>query len=212
MPAEWIRDLLTGGDEDGSDPRAEIWLRRLYTSPSGAELVSMDSQARRAPAGLARFVTARDRTCRTPWCDAPIRHIDHVHGHADGGETTADNLQGLCEACNYAKQAPGWRASPTTAPTGDIRSPAPHRPGTRIDRSTAPPPPGGDPPDRPNLADLLLRDLVEHGPGPGGRWTPTSARRPDSADPDVAPISAAAFEGELAGLELALARILTPVG
>ncbi|WP_235939922.1 HNH endonuclease [Occultella kanbiaonis] len=201
VPAEWIRDLLTGGDEDGSDPSTEIWLRRLYTSPSGSELVSMDSKARRAPAGLARFVTARDRTCRTPWCDAPIRHIDHVQSHADGGETTADNLQGLCEACNYAKQAPGWRASPTTAPDGRHQV-ASTTPSGHTYRSTAPPPPGVDPPDQMNLDDLLLRDLAEHGPGPGGRWTPIPGR----------PFDSAVFEGELAGLELALARILTPVG
>src|SRR5690606_20074108 len=47
--------------------------------------------------------------CRNPWCDAPVRHIDHVKPVAEGGVTTAANLQGLCEACNHAKQAPGWR-------------------------------------------------------------------------------------------------------
>jgi hypothetical protein len=31
---------------------------------------------------------------------------------ADGGETSATNGQGLCEACNYTKQAPGWTARP----------------------------------------------------------------------------------------------------
>ena len=29
---------------------------------------------------------------------------------AAGGETTAANGQNLCEACNYTKEAPGWRA------------------------------------------------------------------------------------------------------
>jgi hypothetical protein len=76
--------------------------------------------------------------CRTPWCDAPIRHHDHVKGDAAGGATAADNGQGLCEACNYAKEVPGWTAQAdpdagtvwTTTPTGhDYPSPEPAPPG-----------------------------------------------------------------------------------
>ena len=96
----------------------------------------MDSHARLFRSSLRRFVTLRDRFCRTPWCDAPIRHRDHAWAAADGGPTSADNGQGLCEACNHAKQAPGWRARPspragphtieTTTPTGHTyRSQAP---------------------------------------------------------------------------------------
>jgi 5-methylcytosine-specific restriction endonuclease McrA len=54
--------------------------------------------------------------------------VDHPIPVAEGGETSSENSQGLCEACNYAKQAPGWRARPspdtdrheieTTLPTG----------------------------------------------------------------------------------------------
>ena len=58
---------------------------------------------------LARFIAFRDDTCRTPYCDAPIRHTDHATPHARGGATTAANGLGTCEACNYAKEAPGWR-------------------------------------------------------------------------------------------------------
>lgn len=68
----------------------------------------MDSRARIFPQGLARFITTRDQRCRTPWCGAPVRHIDHVQSHAAGGGTSAGNGQGLCENCNYTKQAPGW--------------------------------------------------------------------------------------------------------
>ena len=102
-------------------------LRRLYATPVHGELVAMDSRASRFPAGLARFIRFRDRTCRTPWCGAPVRHSDHARGLAEGGETSGDNGQGLCEACNYAKAAPDWSARPqpgarhtvrTTTPTG----------------------------------------------------------------------------------------------
>ncbi|WP_226920613.1 HNH endonuclease [Georgenia subflava] len=107
------------GDDDGAgtgkaDSAVLLWLRRLFTAPTTGQLIAMDSRRRTAPPGLARFIDARDQTCRTPWCDAPIRHRDHITAHADGGATTATNLEGLCEACNYAKQAPGWHARTIT--------------------------------------------------------------------------------------------------
>ena len=79
----------------------------------------MDSTRRRFPDGLRRLIQTRDRTCRTPWCGAPIRHTDHVIPVSEGGATSAANGQGLCEACNYTKQAPGWTATPGSAGAGD---------------------------------------------------------------------------------------------
>ncbi|WP_416354778.1 HNH endonuclease [Arthrobacter gandavensis] len=86
-------------------------LRRLYLDPVSGDLTAMEAKARAFPAGLARMIRTRDQTCRTPWCDAPIRHIDHIRPHAEGGPTSYSNGQGLCEACNQAKEAPGWSAS-----------------------------------------------------------------------------------------------------
>jgi hypothetical protein len=103
----------------------------------------MDSRARRFPAGLGSFIDLRDQTCRNPWCDAPIAHRDHPWAAAAGGPTTAANGQGLCEACNYAKQAPGWRAREVPGEprhTVETITPTGHR-----YRSTAPPPPGTPP-------------------------------------------------------------------
>nr|WP_226921461.1 HNH endonuclease signature motif containing protein [Georgenia subflava] len=110
---------MVSGDDAGTgsgktDPAVLLWLRRLFTAPTTGQLIAMDSRRRTAPPGLARFIDARDQTCRTPWCDAPIRHRDHITAHADGGATTATNLEGLCEACNYAKEAPGWHARTIT--------------------------------------------------------------------------------------------------
>lgn len=137
VPAAWARDLVAaaldpaaesalgdggtagtntagqgadggGAPGDGSPgPAARVFVKRLLTDRDGA-LVAMDSRARVAPAGLAALIRTRDAgTCRTPWCDAPARHVDHVVPHARGGPTNADNLQGLCEACNQAKEALG---------------------------------------------------------------------------------------------------------
>jgi hypothetical protein len=77
--------------------------------------------------GQRRFLQLRDQTCRTPWCDAPIRHTDHVLPHHAGGRTTTSNGQGLCAACNHAKQAPGWTARVTAADgTITTRTPTGH--------------------------------------------------------------------------------------
>ena len=132
---EWIADHL---DQD-----LDVWLRRLYARPSAGELVAMDSRARRFTGRLAEFLRLRDRSCRTPWCDAPIRHLDHAEDSATGGPTTAHNGQGLCETCNHAKQALGWSARPRPGPrhTIDITTPTGHRytsSAPRIRRTAAP--------------------------------------------------------------------------
>ncbi|MEB7448875.1 HNH endonuclease, partial [Arthrobacter koreensis] len=105
------------------EQRTRVTLRRLYLDPVSGELTAMESKARAFPAGLARMIRTRDQTCRTPWCDAPIRHIDHIEPHAEGGRTSYTNGQGLCEACNQAKEAPGWSAVTvrTTAPDSPAR-------------------------------------------------------------------------------------------
>ena len=70
------------------DPDLRVWLRRLYTAPDTGELTAMESRARLFPPGLRRFIQVRDETCRTPYCDAPIRHLDHIIPWHEGGHTT----------------------------------------------------------------------------------------------------------------------------
>ena len=141
VPAGTARDLLRRHTEV-DDPAGQAWLRRVFTHPTTGELVALQSRSEAFPPALRQLLVLRDRTCRTPWCDAPVRHADHVRRRADGGETTADNGQGLCEQCNYVKEAPGWAAaehassSPghqvveTSTPTGHhYRSRPPPLPG-----------------------------------------------------------------------------------
>jgi hypothetical protein len=93
-----------------AEAEGRVLIRRLFAHPEDNTLVAMDSRGIVFPPGLRRLLFARDgETCRTPWCDAPIRHADHVTPRARGGATTLDGGQGLCEACNYAKESPGWR-------------------------------------------------------------------------------------------------------
>ncbi|WP_077089348.1 HNH endonuclease [Mycobacterium rhizamassiliense] len=93
------------------DRRSRATLRRLYTHPRSGALVAMESRARLFPRGLARFIEMRDQRCRTPYCDAPVRHRDHALSWADAGPTTAANGLGLCERCNYTKESTGWRVT-----------------------------------------------------------------------------------------------------
>jgi len=144
VPAPWARELVASAL--GDEPE-RVWIRRLFTRPGSNQLVALESRARAAPPGLRDFVSLRDDTCRTPWCDAPIRHVDHVVDHHRGGATSSSNLQGLCEACNYAKTAPGWSATATgtavttTTPTGHrYTSTSPDLPGPDRPAPTPSPP------------------------------------------------------------------------
>lgn len=144
IPAAVARGLVVGAV---TDARSRATLRRLYAHPRSGALVAMESRARRFPRGLATFIGLRDQRCRTPYCDAPIRHRDHAQPWAHGGPTTATNGLGSCECCNYTKEAAGWRVSTSvdenhthtaefTTPTGHrYRSGAPPRPPTIINVS-----------------------------------------------------------------------------
>ena len=51
----------------------------------------------------------QDRRCRDPFCDAPIRHIDHIQRYSDNGLTIYPNGPGACERGNYLREMPGWQ-------------------------------------------------------------------------------------------------------
>lgn len=115
VPAGWVRRMLGGID----DPETRVQVRRLFRGPTG--LVATKTAGRFFTRGMQHLIRARDQHCRTPWCDAPIRHADHVVGHAEGGPTDLDNGQGLCERCNHTKQVAGWSASVEPGPDHAVR-------------------------------------------------------------------------------------------
>ncbi|MDR7252458.1 hypothetical protein J2X46_001434 [Nocardioides sp. BE266] len=123
---------------------AKARLRRLFTSPDERALVAMESTSRRFGSGLAELLELRDGgTCRTPGCNATVRHHDHVTRAADGGRTSAANGQGLCERCNYVTESPGWVSWVPDHPPGELHEVHGVTEHLRITRSTAPPLPGG---------------------------------------------------------------------
>lgn len=133
IPAELARDLARTGTTRPVAERdhevARAWVRRLFLSGKDGSVRARDPRRRFFDGPLRKLLVVRDQYCRTPWCGAPLRHLDHVQPSTADGPTDEDNGQGLCEACNYTKEAPGWssravrlpdgsRAVATTTPTG----------------------------------------------------------------------------------------------
>jgi hypothetical protein len=147
IPASVARGLVK---KAVADKRSRCTLRRLYRHPTSGQLVAMESRSRFFPKGLAMFIGLRDQTCRTPYCDAPIRHRDHAQPRHRDGPTSAENGLGECERCNYVKESPGWRVTAGNEESGmhtaEFVTPTKHR-----YRSVAPPLPG--------LLDIEMTEL-----------------------------------------------------
>ena len=137
IPAGIARDLVKAALDDA---QSRATLRRLYVKPATGALVAMESKARIFPKALAKFIGIRDQRCRTPYCDAPIRHTDHATPASTNGKTSALNGDGLCEACNYAKQAAGWQVHTCVNESGSHTAEV-TTPTGAVYQSTAPPQP-----------------------------------------------------------------------
>ena len=137
IPAEIARRLVAAA---ATDARSAATLRRLYRHPKSGALAAMESRSRCFPKSLATFIGLRDQTCRTPYCNAPIRHRDHATPRSRGGPTAVVNGLGMCERCNYDKESPGWRIN--TSDENGVHTAEFVTPTGRHYRSTAPPLPG----------------------------------------------------------------------
>jgi len=173
------------------DPGTPARIRRLFTSVDGRDLVAMESRSRGFTGALAEMIRLRDQSCAAPWCDAPIRDIDHTHPYRNGGPTSYHNGEGLCRRCNDTKEQPGWHVHthPNTETRGAPQSstPNPDQTGqaeagttrrvtwttpTGHTHTTSPPPllgPGWHPPQ-----SALAGEEAEDGPGvPSPGWRAT---------------------------------------
>ena len=112
------------GPAGGGSSPARVWVRRLYTSPDGRDLVAMDSRRRLFGGLLRRMLVLRDDVCTTPWCEAPIAHADHTTPAREGGPTSFTEGAGKCARCNQGKEAPGWahRVTVLKSPPGPERA------------------------------------------------------------------------------------------
>ena len=106
LPGDLARDIM-------NTSHGRKWWRRLFTAPTSMNrrsgpIVGGDPTKRRFDGWLTQLIKLRDQTCRDPYCDAPIRHIDHLLRHADGGPTSYPNGRGVCARGNYTREMPGW--------------------------------------------------------------------------------------------------------
>ncbi|MGO1943677.1 MAG: DUF222 domain-containing protein [Ancrocorticia sp.] len=124
IPAPLARDMLNPAYDDPATRRSRVFLRRVVTDPVTGDITAIDTRQRAFSGALRRALLVRDSQCRTPWCNAPIAHMDHTHPFASGGHTTLANGSGLCARCNYTKEYPGWNHQPGTGPSASNGSPA----------------------------------------------------------------------------------------
>ena len=127
LPAFLARRIIT---RDPQATQARVWVRRLLTDPIDDTVATIDTKRRRFDGALAVLINARDQVCRDPYCTAPIRDLDHLHDHATGGATSADNGIGLCQRGNLVDQIPGWHTT-GTATHRIVITPTGHRYDTR---------------------------------------------------------------------------------
>jgi hypothetical protein len=80
----------------------KMW-RRLVTRDG--VIIGGDSVQRAFTGVLADLIKIRDGgRCTAPYCDAPIRHLDHIIRWRDGGRTEFDNGRGLCAFHNHLRE------------------------------------------------------------------------------------------------------------
>ncbi len=111
VAAETLADPLSAPDpfavtSDGTCVSAET-ARRLacdcgivHMVEDAGGTVSVGRKTRSIPASMKRALLKRDTTCRFPGCcNRVFVEGHHIHHWANGGETSLDNLIGLCDLC-----------------------------------------------------------------------------------------------------------------
>lgn len=127
------------GELDGYGPISADVARRIAADPTGTwrrlvtdeigQLVDYGRTTYKPPADLAKYVIARDKTCRAPGCNRSAARSDlhHIVAFSRGGTTDGDNLIALCERHHYAIHDAGWTVThgadgvtTWTSPTGHV--------------------------------------------------------------------------------------------
>ncbi|MCQ1949894.1 HNH endonuclease [Arthrobacter sp. zg-Y859] len=136
-------ETLFGADDQpaelhGYGPISAEAARRLARNAVGWTGLAQDPQTgeilgvgrrRKVPAGLRRWLRARDGTCRFPGCRVSTANadIDHTVDWAKGGPTDHGNLEHLCRRHHRFKTLGYWKANQPvpgviewTSPTGRV--------------------------------------------------------------------------------------------
>ncbi len=103
VPADWLLDTAHADD---------TFFHRMLIDPLTDDVLAHQYLGRFAPTVLARAITLRDGTCRTPGCLRPAHHCDLDHREPwPAGPTAGHNLQPLCRR-HHAHKGHGlgrWR-------------------------------------------------------------------------------------------------------
>ena len=90
-----------------------VWLRRLFTSPDGRDLVAMDSRRRVFTGLLRRLLVLRDDVCATPWCDGVIAHADHTRPVGTAARRPSRTATASAPAATTSRRRPGGASDST---------------------------------------------------------------------------------------------------
>ena len=118
--------------------------------PAAGNVVGIGKRIRRFTGKLAELVRLRDQTCRMPYCDAQIRHLDHIVEYRHGGQTTLSQWPGTLRTAQLPAQHAGlaYRSHPRRT-----RRPGPRDHDHHTDR-----PPIPEPSARPAVISRGWRD------------------------------------------------------
>ena len=105
IPAALARRLVRE-----ASPSIKSWIRRLYTDPGDRAVDRRRFQTPVFSLAARQFLIARDQTCRGPFCDAPIRHADHVVPHEQGGPTRTAMVRVCVSGATTRRSSPGWQS------------------------------------------------------------------------------------------------------
>ena len=128
QPAELHGYGPISADEARRLARSALHWTGLAQDPSTGEILGV-GRRRKVPAGLARWLRARDGTCRFPGCRVSTANteIDHTTDWAHGGPTDHGNLAHLCRRHHRFKTLGLWKAAQPrpgviewTSPTGRV--------------------------------------------------------------------------------------------
>ncbi|MBP3037879.1 DUF222 domain-containing protein [Arthrobacter sp. zg-ZUI100] len=135
---------------------------------------------RKVPAGLQRWLRARDGTCRFPGCrsNAVISEIDHTRPWAQGGATDHDNLEHLCRRHHMFKTEGFWKACQPAAGIIEWTSPGGRTYRTEPHLALVSKPPGSPPNTAP---------VPQPAPTPSTAPAPAGSPVPEGCEPDPPP-------------------------
>ncbi|MCQ1954521.1 HNH endonuclease signature motif containing protein [Arthrobacter sp. zg-Y238] len=117
----------------------------LAQDPNTGEILGV-GRRRKVPAGLRRWLRARDGTCRFPGCRASTANadIDHTVDWAKGGPTDHGNLEHLCRRHHRFKTLGFWNARQATPGVIEWTSPTGRVYRTEPFLELGPPPPAAE--------------------------------------------------------------------